>query len=297
MGSNVRHNRGIPPGRRFSPPEGWAARSAAGIALLGIGLLFVMVVSFALPAFTGQGKGGVFTWVWNPYQGDFGILPMLTGSVLLAVSSLLLAWPLALLVTCWTLTRPGSPPVLVVRGLIRLMTAVPTVVYGFAAVFLLTPLVRGLLGGSGMCWLSAALMLTLLVLPSMALILEAGLGPRLEKLCTGGLAVGFDRMDLLWFFVLPGTRKTLIAAALLGFSRAAGDTLLPLMLAGNAPQVPDALSGGLRTLTAHMALVTANEVGGAAYNSLFAAGALLLGVNAVVSLCLRRLRAEGGGRA
>lgn len=79
------------------------------------------------------------------------------------------------------------------------------------------------------------------------------------------------------------------SSAVLGFGRAVGDTLLPLMLAGNAPQVPESLTASLRALTAHMALVTSNEVGGAAYNSLFMAGVLLLAVNAAVSLTVRRL--------
>ena len=155
-------------------------------------------------------------------------------------------------------------------------------------------LARSWLGGSGFCWAAAAVVLALLTLPTMVLILEAGLGPRLEKLCPGGLAVGLDRLELLCFFVLPKSRNTLLAAALLGLGRAFGDTLIPLMLAGNAPQVPLALGDSLRTLTAHMALVTANEVGGAAYNSLFAAGALLMLITAAVSLALRRLRTDAG---
>lgn len=274
-------------------PDGFAVRLAACLAVVGIGLLISMIVVFALPAFTRPGTGGVFTWSWSPYGGEYGILPMLVGSLLLAVSALLLAWPVAFLVCVHVLSRPGKAFSTAIQALVRLMTAVPTVVYGFAALFLLTPLVRGGLGGSGLCWLSAALMLALLVLPTMVLVLEAGLRPRLERLCPGGLAMGFDRLDLIWFFVLPDARKTITASLLLGFGRAAGDTLLPLMLAGNAPQVPQALGESLRTLTAHMALVTANEVGGAAYNSLFAAGALLLGVNMAVSLVLRRLRANG----
>ena len=270
------------------------ARLAAGIALLGIGLLFAMIIISAVPAFLHQGEGGVFTWSWRPYQGEFGILAMLSGSVILAVSALLLAWPLSLALCCWIITSPKSPFLVPVRGCVRLMTAIPTVVYGFAAVFLVTPLARAGLGGSGFCWLAAALVLALLVLPTMVLILEAGLAPRLEKLCPGGLAIGLDRMELLWFFVLPQSRKVLLAAVLLGAGRAFGDTLLPLMLAGNAPQVPSGLGDSLRTLTAHMALVTANEVGGAAYNSLFAAGALLLVVTAVTSLALRCLKGGEG---
>ena len=135
-------------------------------------------------------------------------------------------------------------------------------------------------------------MLSLLALPTMVLILEAGLRPRLDRLCPGGLAVGLTRFELLWFFVIPQAKTTLLAAAVLGFGRIVGDTLLPLMLAGNAPQVPDRISEGVRTLAAHMALVTANEVGGAAYDSLFAAGALLLCINAAASLLLRRLAAR-----
>ena len=92
--------------------------------------------------------------------------------------------------------------------------------------------------------------------------------------------------------MLPKARRNLTAAAVLGFGRAVGDTLIPLMLAGNATQVPGGLTESLRTLTAHMALVTANEVGGAAYNSLFVAGLILLLVNGGVSLALRRLETD-----
>ena len=280
--------------RRGGRRSALLVRLAAGTALSGVGLLFAMVIIFAIPAFMHQGANGVFTWSWRPYQGEFGILAMLAGSVVLAISALLLAWPLSLALCCWLLTSPKSLFLAPVRGCLRLMSAIPTVVYGFAAVFLITPLARSWLGGSGFCWFSAAVVLALLVLPTMVLILEAGLAPRLEKLCHGGLAVGLDRLELLWFFVLPQSRNTLLAAALLGLGRAFGDTLIPLMLAGNAPQVPLALGDSLRTLTAHMALVTANEVGGAAYNSLFAAGALLLIITAATSLALRRLRVGSG---
>lgn len=301
------------------------ARMAAGMALSGIVLLFAMIIIFAVPAFmqvsvnASGGASGVFSWSWRPYQGEFGILPMICGSLILSASALLLAWPLALCVCCWLLTSQpyaehggtakngrnttrGQSSLrrslqgrmhACVRHCIHVMAAIPTVVYGFAAVFLITPLVRAGLGGSGFCWLAAAVMLALLVLPTMVLVLESSLTPRLEKLCPAGLATGLTRLELLYYFVLPQSRKALLAAALLGVGRAMGDTLLPLMLAGNAPLVPGGPAEGLRTLTAHMALVTANEVGGAAYNSLFAAGAILLAVSALTSLALRRLQQNG----
>lgn len=276
----------------FRRGESWLAlfaHLAAGMALLGIAMLFVMIVISALPAFMQQGDGSVFTGTWRPYEGKFGILPMIAGSLLLAASAVLLAWPLALSVCCWMLASPQSPFLTLISSCVRLMAAIPTVVYGFAAVFLVTPLIRAGLGGSGFCWLAAALVLTLLILPTMIFVLETGLAPRLQKLCPHALATGLTKWDLLYFFVLPHSRKSLLAAALLGTGRALGDTLLPLMLAGNAPEIPANPSESLRALTAHMALVTANEVGGAAYNSLFAAGALLLAITALTSMGLRRL--------
>lgn len=278
---------------------------AAGITALCIGLVFVMVAAFALPVFSQSAAGNesVFTWVWNPGQGHFGILPMICGSLALACTSLCLAWPMALGLCCWLLGQEMGTPArstattslgkmsrLAVAGLIRFMTTIPTVVYGFTAVFLLVPLARRILGqGSGLCLFTAVLVLTLLLLPTLVLVMESALKPRLEQLRLTTAALGFTPMETLTFFVLPAARRGLFTAAVLGFGRALGDTLISLMLAGNAPQIPLGLSSGLRTLTAHMALVTSNDAGGAAYNSLFAAGAVLLILNGGISLLLRRL--------
>ena len=275
-------------------------RLAAVLAVGGVILLFGMIVAAALPALVQQGSATPFDWTWQPYEGHFGILAMCVGSLALAGFALIFGWPLAFAIACWLLTeesRCARPCVKLVSGLVRFMTTIPTVVYGFAAVFLLTPLVRGAVGGSGMCLLSAGIMLMLLVLPTMVLMLETGLGPRLEALCPFGLALGFSRLQLLWHCVIPGAGRTLAASAVLGFGRAAGDTLLPLMLAGNAVTLPSHLADSVRSLTAHMAMVTANEVGGAAYNSLFVAGFILLLGNAVISLVLRRLCSGSAAKA
>lgn len=262
------------------------------LAVGGILLMFGMVAVAALRALFEEGAPTPWSWQWQPYEGHFGILPMLAGSAALSLFALLLGWPLAFGVVVFRLCeekRAFAPLAYVCGGLVRFMSAVPTVVYGFAAVFLLTPIARSLFGGSGMCLLSAGIMLILLVFPSVCLVLQTAFAPRLEKSLPFGLALGFTRLELFFFFVLPESGKALASAALLGFGRALGDTLLPLMLAGNAPIPPSGLSSNLRSLTAHMAMVTANEVGGAAYNSLFLAGLILLLANAGASLFLRKL--------
>lgn len=278
---------------------GFLLTLATTLTIGGIGLIFLMVIAFALPVLTSNfsaGDTGLFSLHWNPVKGQFGILSMIAGSILLSFSAIAVAWPLALGLCTWLLNESPSDGSFFrrllskpVAGLIRFMTAVPTVVYGFVAIFLLVPLIRETMGGSGLNWLSAGLVLSLLLLPTMVLVMESGLRPRMEQLNLTTSALGFSRLQSLIYFVLPQGRRCLVTALVLGFGRGIGDTLIALMLSGNWPQLPAAPTDSLRTLTAHMALVTANEAGGTAYNSLFAAGAILLLINGGVSLALRRL--------
>lgn len=269
------------------------------MAVVSIILLFAMVLAFALPVF-GRGLsadgGTLFSWTWNTGQKQFGILPMAAGSLILAASATICAWPLALGLCGLTIAggRGARCRIIMVLGaLIRFMTAVPTVIYGFVAVFLLVPLMRQILGrGSGLGLASAGLVLTILILPTMVLIMEAGLKKPYERVRLDSAALGFGGLATFWHWVLPQSGSALISALVLGFGRALGDTMISLMLAGNAPQVPAALSDSFRTLTAHMALVTANEAGGEAYNSLFAAGAIALAISCGVSLAVRALGRE-----
>ena len=268
---------------------------AAGIVMAGVAFMVLMIVVAAIPALEQGGSSSPFSWDWQPYQGRFGILPMFAGSLALSGFALLLGFPLALGICAWILVEGEGKThgiVRMLRGTIRVMTAIPTVVYGFAAVFLLVPVIRESLGGTGLCLLTAGLMLALLIVPTMVLVLEAGLLPRMERLYLGGIALGFTRMELFSLFVLRSGRKVLVSAALLGFGRAVGDTMIGLMLSGNAPQLPTGFLQSMRTLTSHMAMATANEVGGGAYLSLFAAGFLLLLINIGVSLAVRRIARE-----
>ena len=266
--------------------------ACTALAFFAIAVLFSMIVAFALPVLL-QGEGSSpLSWDWMPTQNKFGILPMLLGSLLLASLALMLSFPLALGIACWMVTIGRGKLLKLMYMIIRFMTTIPTVVYAFAALFLLTPLIRQAMGGSGMSWLTAAIMVNILILPTMVLVLIAGLQPKLEAFALSGLALGFSRFELLLFFVLPQVKKTLLSALMLGFGRAIGDTLLPLMLAGNATQVPSGLADSMRTLTAHMALVTANEVGGGAYNSLFVAGFLLLLISTCITIAVKKLTKE-----
>ncbi len=248
-----------------------------------------VIIAFAVPVFLHEDVWSVLTWQWQPDAELFGILPMLSASIALALSSLLLAWPWAVGIACYVQWQRNTNRANFITALVRFMTTIPTVVYGFTSIFVLVPLVRKMAGGSGLSWFTAMLVLALLILPTMVLMLQTALKQTWHKVGMGATALGFSSMQSLVCLVLPACKGWILSAGLLALGRALGDTLISLMLAGNAPLFPDSLFSSIRTLSAHMTLVTAMEAGGIAYNSLFLAAAWLLIISLVSSLCLRQI--------
>ena len=261
--------------------------------LLGTVIAFILISGLAALL---EGRGlGLLGSLWNPAGGRFGILPMIHASVLLALSSLLLGWLLSLGCCCMLNGMAPRPLAALLMGCLRLMTAVPTVVYGFAAVFVLVPLIRGALGGTGFCWLAACLVLTLQGLPTMTFVMDGAVRSLVAQTSLTAAALGMTPLECLSRVALPLSKRSMLSAAVLGLGRALGDALLPTMLAGNAIQFALSPLSSMRTLTAHIALVLSSDIGGGEHLSLLLAGALLLLACAAFSLAARRLSREALG--
>ncbi len=261
------------------------------IAVFAVGAIFVFLGWFSLPILREGRLFEVVAWDWRPFQGAFGILPMVVGTLLLSFTAMALAFPAGVGICCFAHGLGPRPMACAVMLLVRFMTGVPTVVYGFVAVFLLVPLIRTHFGrGTGFSWLAAGLTLALLVLPTVVLVIDAELRQAEPRYRLASAALGLSQAQALLYVALPHSRRALVMAAVLGFGRAAGDTLVALMLAGNAAQVPGNLLDSLRTLTAHIALVVATDSRSRAYDSVFASGLILMLTAAAVNLGLRSLR-------
>lgn len=275
-----------------------AIHLAAGISASVVLAIFLFLAFFCLPLFQDNALAQLMTWDWRPFQGHFGILPMVTVSLALSFSSMLLAFPLGVGICCFV--HGMGPPKLarLVLRVVKLMTSVPTVVYGFIAVFVLVPLLRSTFHhGSGFSLLAAMLSLAVLVLPTVVLLLHSQFQVAEPQVRLTAAALGMTRAQALIHLVMPMSRKGFLTAAILGTGRAFGDTMLPLMLAGNAPQVPGSVFDSVRALTAHIALVMATDSHSLAYLSLFAAGMILFLITALVNLGLRWIQKSGEARS
>ena len=264
---------------------------AAIFSALIILALFGFLVYFTLPLFADGQLAELFSLHWQPFQGKFGILPMVVGTLTLAISALLIAYPLGLGI-CLFIHGLGparlARPVLL---LVHCMTGIPTVVYGFVAVFLLVPLLRNNFShGSGFSLLAAALTLSVLILPTIVLLINSQLQQVVPTLRLTAVSLGISPVQELTRISLPAASYGLLAAAILGFGRAVGDTLIALMIAGNAAQIPASAFDSIRTLTAHIALVVSTDSQSTTYHSLFAGGLILFLTTTSVNLLLHQIK-------
>jgi phosphate transport system permease protein len=293
------------PGRAFKfrmNRERWIEKAlliATGVSAVAIFFIFGLLAYFCLPLFTSGGLAAVLSWEWKPFNDRFGILPMCLGSLSLSLCALGLAFPPAVGICCFVIILAPRRMARLFLVLIHFMTSIPTVIYGFISVFLLVPLVREWFDtGTGFSFRTAALCLSLLILPTIVLVFHARLrqiDPQLRLACE---AMGISPARQLLHVLLPLASRGLAVALVLGFGRAVGDTMVSLMLAGNAPQVPDSLFASIRTLTAHIALVLATDSQSMLYRSVFASGLILFLLTGSVNLFIRRLdeRISKGGK-
>jgi phosphate transport system permease protein len=261
---------------------------AAIFSALVILALCAFLLYFSLPLLSSGRLAQLGSLHWRPYANQFGLIPMIVGSLALSLSALGIAYPLGIGICLFIHGLGPAQLARPLRLLIQAMTGIPTVVYGFVAAMLLVPLLREhVSSGSGFSLLAAALTLSLLILPTIVLLIDSQLQQIVPAQRLTATALGISRAQELTNISLPAAKTGLAGAAILGFGRALGDTLIALMVAGNAAQLPDSAFTSIRSLTAHIALVVATDSQSTAYNSLFAAGLLLFLSSAAVSLFLR----------
>ncbi|HNT69804.1 MAG TPA: ABC transporter permease subunit [Syntrophorhabdaceae bacterium] len=245
---------------------------SGAVTLIIFGFMFFM----ALPLLREGNIFRILTGEWSPGGGSYGILPMIVSTLAISCLSVAISFPVS--IGCSGFIGVLGPRRLgrSLRRIVQVMTGIPTVIYGFVGIFLLVPIVRELGGGgSGMSVITAALMLSVLISPTMILFFNDSFervpAPYLDA--TDGL--GASAVQKLVYVIIPNAKKGIIIGLILAFGRAMGDTLVALMIAGNSAQVPGSIFDSTRTLTAHIALVIAADYESLEFKSIFACGMVL----------------------
>ncbi len=261
--------------------------AAVGCAVLTVAV-FGMMLYLGWPLLSSGQFVVLLTQEWLPGQELYGIYPMLAGSFAIAVLALFISLPMSLGTSFVATTLAPGRLRKVVMAMVRFMAGIPTVIYGFVAVFVLVPFMREQLsGGSGFTILTASIVLALLIAPTMIVFFVNGLSNVEKSYCLAVDALGARPVQKLLYLLLPQAWPTVIAGVIMGFGRAMGDTLISLMLAGNSIAIPQGVTDSGRTLTAHIALVIAADFASMEFRSIFACG-LVLYIFSVIAVVLLR---------
>jgi len=193
---------------------------------------------------------------WSPDKDKiFGILPMIAGTLMASFGAVLLGVPIALLCALFMAEFLKPKLASVVRAGVELLAGIPSVVYGFFGLMVIVPFVRTAFDiPSGNTLLSAVIVLALMILPTVITIAETSLRAVPLSVREASLALGASKMQTAWNVVLPHANSGVIAGIILGISRAVGETMAVILVAGNSPHLTFNPLTSVRTLTSTIAM-------------------------------------------
>ncbi|MDR2752968.1 MAG: phosphate ABC transporter permease subunit PstC [Oscillospiraceae bacterium] len=263
--------------------------AAACVCVLCVALICVYLLASALPTIA---KIGPLAFLggsrWHPSAGEFGIFPMMIGSLYVTAGAVAFGVPVGLLTAVYLARFAKRRTAKVLRPLVSLMAGLPSILYGFFGLVVLVPLLRNLFG-AGKSVLTASLLLGIMILPTIISVSESALRAVPAQHYEGALALGASHERSVFFVVLPAARSGVMASIVLGIGRAVGETMAVIMVAGNQATLPKSIVSGVRTMTANIVL----EMGYATdlhREALIATAAVLFVFILLINLLLSLLR-------
>ncbi len=217
---------------------------------------------------------------WTPlFQPQhFGVLPLLAGSVLVAVIAALIAMPLGLGSAIYLSEYAPRRLRVVLKPTLEVLAGIPTVVYGYFALTFITPLLRHFIPGLGVFnALAAGIVVGIMVLPMIASLSEDAMHAVPRDLKQGGYALGGTKFEVATRVVTPAALSGIVASFILAISRAIGETMAVVLAAGMTPNLTFDPRQSIQTMTAYIVQVSLGDTpfGSIEYQSIFAVGLLL----------------------
>lgn len=240
-----------------------------------------------------------FSMDWTPEADQFGSAALILGTLMLTGLTMLIAVPISVGIAIFI--AEIAPPWLkrIFRPLLDMLVGIPSIVYGYLGLTVLIPLIRRFSGenlGDGL--LAAALVLTLMILPTVASISDDALSSVPARYREASYALGSTRLQLIWRVLLPAASRGIITAVILGMARAIGETMAVVMVIGNTVQLPSGLVSPTAVLTSNIVMQVSNVEYDSTWNhALYMMAFLLLLISLLLIVIVRLLRRKGDALA
>lgn len=276
--------------------------AAAGTVILIVALIFLFLGREAAPFVSEPGLTALFDTRWIPVSFQkvrFGILPLLSGSVLVTLLATVITVPFSVISAVYIaeMAKPLEREIL--KPFIEILAAIPSVVIGFFGLVVLAPLVKSLFNlESGLSALTGALLLALMAIPTVISISEDAIRSVPEIYKRASLALGASEMQTIWRVTVPAALPGIVAAVMLGMGRIIGETMVVLMVTGNAGVITLVPSESVRTMTATIAAEMGEvSFGSTHYQALFCIGIVLLLITFIINIIAQLVMERHGMRS
>jgi phosphate transport system permease protein len=258
-------------------------------AVVFVLLIFLFLLRSGLPALREVRLSELLTTRWYPIEGYYGILPLLTGSLIVTVGATLIAVPFGVGTAIFISEISPRSVREVLKPLVELLGGLPSVVLGFLGILIIAPYIRILLQlNTGLAAFTGALLLAAIAIPTVVSVSEDALDSVPRSYREGAWALGATRWQTIWRVTLPAARSGVLTAVLLGVGRAIGETMAVMMVTGNAPVMAThlgSLFSPARTMTATIAAEMGEVATGSThYHVLFFVGIVLFLISLLVNL-------------
>ncbi len=258
---------------------------AACVSILAVVLICGFLFVNGFPAIAEIGPleflGGMR---WRPMEGEFGIFPMIVGSIYVTAIAIIVGVPIGLLCAIFMARFCPKGVYKLLKPAISLLAGIPSIVYGFFGLVVLVPIMQRLFGGGGKSVLTAGILLGIMILPTIIEISESSIRAVPNSYYEGSLALGATHERSVYRAVVPAAKSGIMAGVILGIGRAIGETMAVVMIAGNQTVLPESLLSGVRTMTANIVM----EMGYATdlhREALIATGVVLFIFILIINIC------------
>ena len=263
--------------------------AAALFSVLAVVVISLFLFASAFPTIKEIGPiNFLFGKIWKPSNDIYGIFPIIVGSVYVTGISILIGVPLGLFTALYMTYFAPKKLYRVMKPAVELLAGIPSIVYGFFGLMVLVPLFRSIFG-SGKSILTASVLLSFMILPTIITVSESSLRALDNSLLEGALALGDTKEKAVFRVMVPAASSGILSSVILGVGRSIGETMAVVMVAGNQPRIPGGVLDGVRTMTANIVL----EMGYATdlhREALIATGAVLFVFVLILNLSFSLIR-------
>lgn len=245
------------------------------VSILAVLLICVFLFANGLPAIK---EIGVFNFLfgtrWQPSSDMYGIFPMIIGSLYITALAILIGVPIGIMTSIYI---TNFCPAAIYRWLkpsIDLLSGIPSIIYGFFGMTILVPFVRTYIGGDGNSILTAAILLGIMILPTIITISQSAIKAVPQSYYENSRALGATHERTVFCVLVPAAKSGILASVVLGIGRVIGETMAVIMIAGNQPRLTGNILKGIRTLTANV-VIEMKYAAGLHQDALIATGVVL----------------------